>query len=399
MQRVLVLFSNPPGHEHLRLDREDKLLDRLSLQHPKTVYLRRVHASDVQDVKALLSHEAFDVIQFSGHGDESGVVLDRSDMARGGELVSAQRLNDILRLSDKQPTLVIALCCYSAASVNMLVETAPWVITAIGKVSDLCCLTFAEGFYERFFAGHSIQTSYDHAIRMLTAAGLRDDGFRLDRRCLVTRGSEKLLEVRPAGAPQSIMINMTAVADRLAPLAMTEEQLCHLLARKLQVHHWIFRTPRESCLITVGPLMFGKFRWQNTHDPIYCDKLVRLSKDVSAEQWSTWSRLLFAYNDLMACEYRREGNRANGTNHGVFVDAVKLFDAHNEFYLKPARQSVGRLKIGAAVAHLEFAINACDSAKFHLRLKRYEELVGHLEAAVMNLHQVLDCLQPREEIP
>ena len=255
--KVLVVFSNPAGHVPLRLGNEDKLLRRLAKKHEDVNEIERLHASETTDIREVILESDFDIIQFSGHGSPDGIYLDKGDLSPQGELASAQRVVSLVALADKQPLLVVLLSCYSNDSLTSLVEIAPFVITAMGTVNDDACIEFIGGLYEKLFAGFSVHAAFDHAVARVNAAGLESSPFRLDRRQLIQNGDSKLIESTPDPRRNSLLVNLDAVEEDLGNFGMPEEQICHLLARKLSIHYWIFAIPRERCIIPIGKLLFG----------------------------------------------------------------------------------------------------------------------------------------------
>jgi hypothetical protein len=305
--KVLVIFSDPPGVGcRLRLDREDAAIARIARAAGPRATVERLHASEVQDVHALLTHGGFTVVQFSGHGSPEGLYLDRRDLAAGvGELVSAKRVVNLIGCANTPPLLLVTLCCYSDDSLKTLGKAAPFVITSKCEVEDDTCIAFVEAFYEYLLTGNPIQASYDHAIQVLGARGMRQDSFRLSRRCLLRRKGSVLVESEPDPARDSILVNLDAVADRLGSFGMSEEELCYLLAKKLRIHAWIFDGIRDRATIPIGRSLFGVFRWENAKDVVYCSDLLRLRSDTPKWQLECWSLALVCYNDLAACEYRQ----------------------------------------------------------------------------------------------
>ena len=94
--RVLVLYSNPGDSQRLRLDKEHRAIDAVlrELGLDSSVVLRR-HAVSVEDFSAAIRSGEFEIIQFSGHGSEEGIVLERQPTGKK-ELVDASRLTAAL---------------------------------------------------------------------------------------------------------------------------------------------------------------------------------------------------------------------------------------------------------------------------------------------------------------
>jgi hypothetical protein len=394
--RVLAVFSNPPGSSLLRLDREDKLLTRLAREFPAAVKLDRQHASEIDDIHKLLLASSYDVIHFSGHGNPSGICLDKGDCLNG-DLVSTARLVNLLALPDRPPRIVILLCCYSEAHLEPLLDIAPFVITTKDAVEDQACLTFAEGFYEGLFRGTAVQASFEHALNLMRMRELDPGVMQLSRRHLIHREDSLLVVSKPSLEHDSLLINLDAVKDRLANLGLSEEEFSHSLEKRLRIHFWIFDTPRDRAVIPVGHLLFGEFSWENAGDIVYCKAIKRLRADVPQDHWRLWSSLLASYNDLAACEYRRPGiHPANPENRPLLVTAVELFQHNIIKYLQPARSAFASVNCADLAPHAVITMVHAEHAANHLAVGRLQQTVQELEIALTNYHEVVNGLQPPE---
>ena len=106
VMKVLVIFSNPPGHVPLRLDKEDRVFAQLAKDYDKAHTVERQHATEIDDVHTLVTKGNYDVIHFSGHGHQGGLYLDKSDFCSDeGELVSASLCLGWARSPRGRPTL------------------------------------------------------------------------------------------------------------------------------------------------------------------------------------------------------------------------------------------------------------------------------------------------------
>jgi CHAT domain len=396
--KVLVIFSNPPGKAPLRLDKEDRAVTRVCRNFEGSVVLVRQHASEVDDIHDLITNGGYDVIQFSGHGSEDGIYLDRSDLdEHQGEIVSAKRLLSLLELANKPPLVVILLCCYSDSSIQTLANTAPFVLTSKCEVLDAACPLFISGFYERLFTGHSVQGSFDHALHLLSAKGFEQDSFRLTRRSLIKRADGVFVESTPDPNHDSILVNLDAVSAHLDSFGMSAEELCHLIARKLRVHSWIFEGASDRAIIPIGRLLFGEFTWKNAKDAVFCTKLMKLRADLPRRHWELWSRVLTSYNDLASCEYRALPRPADPSARLVLEQGVRVFKYHVTKYLEPSLPAIEGLGFSSLVPHAALAIASTEKAEDQLFLERYPQVVSALEIALTNYHEVAVGLQPPEE--
>jgi len=396
--RVLVLFSNPPDQATIRLDKEDKALGQLEKDFDGMVSIERLHASDIDSAADLIANGDYNIIHFSGHGDPSGIYLDKADLdSKDGERVSANRLLNLLMLSERPPTLVLLLCCYSKEYIDILCDCAPFVISCENNVSDEACIVFVKGFYQSYFRADSVQRSFDQAKKLLQIKALSADSFHLSRRHLIRSGDSVVVECRPNPEKDPFLVNLDSVLPQMTSLGLSEEEFCFLFAKKLKIHYWIFGVPRDRAVIPIGQQLFGVFEWTNAKDIVHCRRLFRLQSDVPPEQWELWFSLLISYNDLASSDYRGATSPADPGNKYLLSRACHLFTHQIDRYLKPARVKVKSLELGHVVPNMEAAIVSCERASDMLELDQYPQVVQALEMCLTNLHEVVDGIQPPEE--
>ena len=309
----------------------------------------------------------------------------------------ARRLLSLLELASRGPLVVVLLCCYSDDALDLLANAAPFVVTSKCEVQDAACVVFTKGFYEHLFAGNSIQGSFQHAQSLLTAREFDPDSFRLSRRSLIKRSDGVFIESVPDPHRDSILVNLDAVKDRLGKFGMGEEELCHMLARKLRVHSWIFDGANDHAIIPVGRLLFGEFTWKNAREVVFCTRLMKIRHDVPRRHWELWSRILTSYNDLAACAYRSVAEPAAPGNRSVLQEGILVFKHHIHKYLVPALGALNALGYDSLVPHGEWAAAAVESAEDQFTMGRYPQAVSALEMALTNFHEVANGLLPPEE--
>lgn len=393
---VLVIFANPPERPTLGLEREAKaILNRArQLDH---VSVEPLHAAEIDDITDLIVDGHFDVIQFSGHGDPGGIVLDKSDLQDQGDLVSPERLRELLSLPHKQPDVILLLACFSNEALEELSDVAPFVITALGRVSDEACAAFVGSFYERLFSGSGIQSAFDQTIQLLRVNKLPSQQFRLDRRALIREGGSVFAHITPDPPRDAILINLDEVMPSVSKLGLTESRLCHLLNRKLIFHEWIFGVPRERCVIPIGNMLCGVFSWENAKDVVYCHELLKLSTDIPVEHWKLWTEMLWSYNDLASSRYRTLRTPASPRSRGHLQRAVSILRHNIDKYLKTSYTQLEELGFKSL---LPYAVNVetyCQLAEDQIPLERYQKIVQALELALTNFHELVEGLQPPPE--
>lgn len=394
--KILIIYSNPKDQPILRLDKEDRAISKLKREYEKEIETH--HASDVNDVHSLMKGEKYDVIQFSGHGSPKGIYLEKCNYENGGDLISAMRIVNLINLSEKLPSLVIFLCCYSNKSVEILSDAAPFVITTDHEIGDRECIEFVKGFYESFLEGNSIQSSFKHAINCLLAKQLPVDNFRLNRRYLLKKNNGLYVESKPSYKRDSLLIDLSIVSDKIAQLDIDEAEFCHLISRKLAIHHWIFDVPRDNAILPIGKLLFGEFSWEDSKDVVVCTNLMRFKGSLPPAHWKIWSRVLLAYNDLAACAYRSTINPSSPKNKPLLQHALELFENHIQRFLISTIDLVTDLGFIAVEPHIEWIKTNLDAANMYIQNNDLPKVVASLELSLSNFHEIVTILQPPEEI-
>jgi len=397
--KALFIYSNPPDLSNpLRLDKEARVIDHHKREF-KDVSIEYLHASEIEDIHSLLLDGQFDVIQFSGHGTPEGIYLGKSTLEDNASVfVDANRIVRLLNLAEKSPIVVVFLSCYSDSFLETLINAAPFVITAKDNVNDEQCITFVQGFYERLFKENSVISAFANAKRLLSLNNLSHNCFNLSRRFLIKEKNSFYIQSKPKEDRDPILVNMDKVKKKIKDLGFEEEEICHQISNKLNIHYWIFDNARENAIIPIGRLLFGEFQWEDKNDVINCTRLIKIRSDVPSIRWKTWSKLLTTYNDLAASEYRKPFNPPPHIYQRNLENAVQLFDSHIQKNLVPLRDTLEEMGAGDAIGNVEFAITECENAIFHLDLKRYPQVVTALESILMNYHELVNTFQPPEEI-
>ncbi len=78
---ILLVCANPRGTDSLRTAQEDRTL-RESIQlsrHRDQINIQTLNAATIDDLRRALLNDAFDIVHFSGHGTQQGLVFEDSD--------------------------------------------------------------------------------------------------------------------------------------------------------------------------------------------------------------------------------------------------------------------------------------------------------------------------------
>jgi tetratricopeptide (TPR) repeat protein len=127
--RMLAVFSLPTDVSALSLRRERyelmKLINRLVQTHGFAIELRVLQYGMTRDnlQEALEEGEGWDLIHFSGHGEEATLILEKPDGTH--DQITSEELSDLLILVSGRLKLVTLSACLSAAAT--VEETLSWL--------------------------------------------------------------------------------------------------------------------------------------------------------------------------------------------------------------------------------------------------------------------------------
>lgn len=175
---VLVVFANPRGASSLRLSEEDRAITE-SIRRAKQrdrMPLTKCHAATVHDLSRAMLDDEFSIVQISGHGTQSGLVLEEDD---GSRFVVGQHAIAKTFAAYASPKgsvqCVILNACYSVTTGTLASLGVPYTIAMEGAISDKAAIEFSRGFYDAIGAGKDIEFAYDEGCRRveLAAPGAR----------------------------------------------------------------------------------------------------------------------------------------------------------------------------------------------------------------------------------
>ena len=162
--KILFISANPLDTARLQVDKEQREIDhelRLSRARDRfdLIVADAARPDDLQ--QAMLDHEP-QVVHFSGHGSNEGVILE--DEHGLPKLVSATALASLFKLFKGKVQCVVLNACYSEAQAKAIGQHVPYVIGMHSEVPDGTALQFATGFYKGIAAGKSIEFAFDLGV-------------------------------------------------------------------------------------------------------------------------------------------------------------------------------------------------------------------------------------------
>lgn len=199
MLHVLVVASRPQKMPSIATDEEFKIIKSAIAQ---AKYRERFHlelpllAAEIHDVSQALLDNRVDVVHFSCHGDQTGIVMHDG----GGDPVTWKydALLDVLAGYDTLQCLVLNSCESDAPALR---QFSGLVIAMKDEIYDAAGIEFARGFYQALGAGKSPEFAARQAESLVKSQGFED--FRVS-----------LSGTRGVAAPEASNGEGSIIADR-----------------------------------------------------------------------------------------------------------------------------------------------------------------------------------------
>lgn len=389
--RVLVLYSNPGASQRLRLDLEHRAIDTVlaELNLEPLTFMRR-HAVTADDFISAIRSGDFEVIHFSGHGAEEGIILEKLP-SRESELIDAQRLATVLNTYSPRRRALLFLSCFSSAAISTLTTTAPFVITVTGPAGDDACIQFAASFYRCYLERESIEEAFNFACCQVEFLGLGKDLNAVLSRRVLLQGEGKMLYAAAAGG-DTIYVDISPVEKAIESMNIDREKFLSALGRKLRIHRWIFTQPSEGTVLSLGEF-FAEFVWQNVDDSIVCRRLLRFRDGVNAQACMIWSDLLLSYNELRASRYRRMPNPSSPEVEPWLKATIHNMQRDLDYYLGGSSAELLAQEVPQSFQMAQaLAMANCRHAEMSLSRGDLPQTVVFLECALTAVHDLVDAL-------
>ncbi len=158
---ILILTANPKNTNRLRIDEEvreirDTLKGSLYRERFKVEVREAVRPEDIQNA---LLEIAPQIVQFSGHGEQDGLILE--DDAGQGMLAKPEALRDLFKLFKGHIECVFLNACYSQPQAEAIAVHVSYVIGMSRSIGDQAALKFATGLYCGLGAGKTIPEAFE----------------------------------------------------------------------------------------------------------------------------------------------------------------------------------------------------------------------------------------------
>jgi hypothetical protein len=172
--KILFLAANPWTMPKLELEKEIKKIqtnlklakekDNLELKHKEAVSMEIL-------IQALLD-ESPDIVHFSGHGVEQGIILQDEYGAR--KVITKEALESLFKEFKDKIKCVILNACFSEFQATAIRSVIPIVIGMKAELEDESAIVFSTGFYQAIGAGKNIPTAFNLGLSTIKGPSSKD---------------------------------------------------------------------------------------------------------------------------------------------------------------------------------------------------------------------------------
>ena len=181
--KILFLTANPEDSSRLKLDKEAREIERrIMLTQKKDQFLLvKKGAVRTSDIQLYLNQEKPDIVHFSGHGSEEGIVLE--DENDNSVQVSIEALERVFQTLKDNVRIVVLNACFSLEQAKAINKNVDFVIGMSDSISDDAAIAFSYGFYTALALRRSIRNAYDQGINEILLSNLKGEESRLNLLC------------------------------------------------------------------------------------------------------------------------------------------------------------------------------------------------------------------------
>ncbi len=169
---ILFLAANPEDTAQLRLDEEVREIDA-SLQRARgrdQFVLQQRWAVRSRDVQRAMLDFRPQIVHFSGHGGEEGLVLE--DKTGKAKFVDTEGLAGLFKSFSDCVECVVLNACYSEVQADAIARHIPYVIGMNKAIGDKAAIEFAVSFYDALGVGESVEFAYKFGCSNIHMAGI-----------------------------------------------------------------------------------------------------------------------------------------------------------------------------------------------------------------------------------
>lgn len=243
--RILFISANPKWEAQLELG--DELRTLLASLRGQDVDLMLLPAAQPEDLKIALGSKQVDVIHFSGHAKEDGILL--RDSEGYAKQVKPEELRELL--AERNIKLAVLNACNTKPTADEIQDLVGAVVGTTKVLDDRAARQMTKVFYSTLGAGQSFAAAFDEATNSIEKSKLPN--------VYTKGGSTTDAPVFPAGevAEGEVRIEGQAPFDRYYYVNYLEQQIRNLVGR-IRLNRALF------VVLLVASLFLAHYLWVNT---------------------------------------------------------------------------------------------------------------------------------------
>lgn len=172
MIKILFLGASPIDEVKLRIDEEVRDIEGgLKLAALRDLFeLKTEWAITTKTLQQAMLDEHPTIVQFSGHGDVSGIAVE--DSLGNAKLIENDAIGSLFELFSENIKCVVLNSCYSESQALEISKHIPYVIGMKKSVNDKAAIAFSVGFYTALGAGKDIEFAFRMGVVAVKLEGI-----------------------------------------------------------------------------------------------------------------------------------------------------------------------------------------------------------------------------------
>ena len=160
---VLFVTANPYDETQLRISEEMREVEATlqAAQERDNFELKYKFAARIGELQDGLLNEKPEIVHFSGHGVEDGILV--MDQDGNAKEISNDALAGLFQLFKEKMICVLLNSCYSENQAQVISQHIPYVIGMQHAVPDSTAVEFSRSFYKALGAGNDIPFAFNFA--------------------------------------------------------------------------------------------------------------------------------------------------------------------------------------------------------------------------------------------
>jgi len=174
--KILFLAANP-SNSRLKLDEEAKEIQtNLKLAKERdNLEFKQEWAVTVETLMQAILDESPNIVNFSGHGRQEGIIL-QNEIGEP-KIVGTEALESLFKLFKASIKCVVLNSCYSETQAKVIKSHIPYVIGMKSEIPDRAAIAFSKGFYKAIGAGKDIPFAFELGITAIKLEGVTGDNI------------------------------------------------------------------------------------------------------------------------------------------------------------------------------------------------------------------------------